>query len=164
MNQLKFDKGELIRMILETLEADLEKARAFAKESRDAVIDEETKPENEYDTRAIEASYLAGAQAHRVRDLEGQILILKQTHIQNFAPGTPSGPSALLLIESQGKKQWVFLLPQSGGMTIRAHDQDIHVLTPQSPLGEALVGLRVGDCALIEHKGLEREYEVLSIQ
>ncbi len=158
------NKNDLIKIILRSLETDLEKAKNLAKESRDAVIDEETRPENEYDTRAIEASYLAGAQAHRVRDLEGQIHILKQVPALLKLQNEKIGPFALVQLEADdGKDQWVFLLPQGGGIHFNYEGRSIQVVTPHSPLGEELIGLKVGDIALVEHKGVERELEVLAI-
>ena len=40
----------------------------------------------------------------------------------------------------------------------------IQVLTPKSPLGEALLGSRAGDTVLVEKGKSTLEYEILSVE
>ena len=64
------DKAKLVETILKSLEKDLEVLREAEKSTREAATHEESKPENEYDTRGLEASYLAGAQSKRIIETE----------------------------------------------------------------------------------------------
>ena len=52
----KINKVQLIEMLTAQAEKELAIAKDSAKETYEAVTNEESKPENEYDTRAIEAS------------------------------------------------------------------------------------------------------------
>lgn len=158
------DKKKLIEAFCEQLEKDLQVAKSSAAESRDAATNEESKPENQYDTRALEASYLAGAQAHRAKELETQILFFKQVDLKSYAPQDPIGPTALVQIESEGQRSWVFMMSHAGGISVKLGGENIQVITPSSPLGEALVGLRAGDAALMESPKQVREYEILKVE
>ncbi len=143
---------------------DLDAISEAAAATRDAATNEESKPENQYDTRALEASYLAGAQAHRVREMEAQILILRQTELRDYPPDSGIGATAIVQLESNNNSFYLFLLPQAGGVTVEFEGHNIQVITPSSPLGEALLGLKEGDVAIVEGAKLAREYEILSVR
>lgn len=158
------DKRKLIAAILESLEKDLEVQKAAALATYQAATGEESKAENEYDTRGLEASYLAGAQAKRVGEIEELLTIYKFVEIKNFSPKDKIGATALVKVDLNGKTSLLFLLPKGGGVSIPFEGQTVQVLTPNSPLGEALVGLQQGDTAFVE-TGPDRakEYEILSV-
>jgi transcription elongation GreA/GreB family factor len=156
-------KKELLKKLILELEQDLEKAQIVAKDSRDAAINEESKPENEYDTRAIEASYLAGAQAHRVRDLEAQIQILRLTEPRLFKKDSAIDATALVHVLQDDEESWFFMLPQGGGKVIKWESKVISILTPQSPLAQEILGLKVGDTAFLQKKDRLVEVEILAI-
>ncbi len=156
-------KKELLRDLINQLEQDLINAEIVAKDSRDAAINEESKPENEYDTRAIEASYLAGAQAHRVRELEAQVQILRIFPIQMFNESSKIDASALVLLSLDGEEHWFFLLPQGGGKVLKKKGFEISTLTPQSPLAQEILGLKRSDSAFLQKKEKLVEIEVLEI-
>jgi hypothetical protein len=61
-------------------------------------------------------------------------------------------PSTLVEIEtiSQGgsavtTRSWCYLIPTGGGLVLAVGGQPVQVLTPQSPLGAALLGHKRGD-------------------
>lgn len=150
--------------MIEQLERDMTAAIAAAKTTYEAATHEESKPENEYDTRGLEASYLAGAQEKRVAEIEELLSICKRLKIKTFTKNDPISSTALVEVELNSKKSFVFLLPKGGGQTLRFEDHSVQVITPASPLGEALLGLKVGDAALVEMGDTSKEYEILSIQ
>ena len=158
------DKKKIIDLIVAKLEEDLKILRAAAQAAYEAATDEEARPENEYDTRALEASYLAGAQARRVMDIEEQLTLYKYLEVKNFKADAAVGPTALVEISLNSKKSFVFIAPKGGGINISLDGKSIQILSPSSPLGEALVGLRVGDEAIVENSEHTKEYEILSIQ
>lgn len=158
------NKERLVEAMRAQLEKDLESLKAAALATYEAATHEESKPENEYDTRGLEASYLAGAQAKRAGEIEEFLSLLKFVELKSFASNDPIGPTALVEVELGDKKSYVFLMAKGGGFNIRHEGQTIQVLTPNSPLGEALVGLREGDVASIEVGDQVREYEILSVQ
>lgn len=157
-------KSKLIEVLAEQTEKELEIVRASAKETYDAATNEESKPENEYDTRALEASYLAMAQSKRISELEELLTIYKFTQMKDFTDQDPIGPTALVEVELNGRRSFVLLMPKGGGQAIQFQGHPVQIITPHSPLGEALVGLKAGDEAIVEMGSQTREYEILSVQ
>ncbi len=158
------DKKSLIQHIVAILEQDLLAISAAAKESYQAATNEESKPENKYDTRALEASYLAGAQAKRVRDLEFTLGVFKTLRPIRFRTGQSIESTALVEVLCGNKRSWIFLVPAKGSLSVKFGGRLIQVITPQSPLGEGLLGLGVGDLAKIDQGSRNLEYEILRVE
>lgn len=158
------DKKKLIKLITEQLEQDLVSAREAAIATYQAATHEENKPENEYDTRGLEASYLAGAQSKRVAEIEELVYIYKELEVKSFAPTDSIASTALVEVELDGRRSYVFIMSKGGGMILKVDGVAVQIVTPSSPLGEALLGLKVGDTAIVETGDKIREYEILSLQ
>lgn len=158
------DKKKLVQAIISQLETDLVALKAAAMETYAAATGEESQPENQYDTRALEASYLAGAQSQRVAEVEETLIAYKLLEVRPFDDQTPIGPTALVDVDLDGKKSLAFITPASGGMVLKFEGQTIQVLTPKSPLGEALVGLKTGDFAVVDKADRTLEYEILKVR
>jgi len=157
------DKVKLIHEIRKSLEKDLEVLKEAERATREAATHEESKPENEYDTRGLEASYLAGAQSKRITETEELLVIFKHIELKYFNENDPISTTALIEIECNNKKGSYFFLPKGGGIYLTFEGKRIQIVTPSSPLGEALLGLRVGDVALVESRGQVLEYDILSV-
>lgn len=157
------DKAKIVEMIVEKWRADHAAVIDAAKATHEAATNEESKPENEYDTRALENSYLAGAQAKRAGEIEEILSMYKFLNLRTFTAKDPIAPTALLELEFQGKKLFVFLAPLGGGMSVTSQGKNVQVITPASPLGEALLSLKVGDIAVIENGDTIKEYDILNI-
>ncbi len=157
------DKKKLVAAIREQLEADLKIVKDAAKATYEAATHEESKPENEYDTRGLEASYLAGAQAKRIAEIEQLLVIFKHLDLKNFGAEDKINSTALVQVESQGKMSLFFVLAKGGAVTVQFEGQKVQTITPQTPLGEALQDLKIGDVAVVENGPQIREYEVLKI-
>lgn len=157
------NKMILINDIVEKLEEELKAAKSAALQTYEAATGEESRPENEYDTRALEASYLAGAQSKRVAEIEEALSVYKHLEPKSYRPSDPIGPCALIELDFEGKKSLVFLTPASGGLIVQSQGKTVQVLTPKSPLGEALLTLHMGDIAVVEKGAKALEYEILSI-
>lgn len=160
---MKIDKKELLQKIITQLESELVLIAEAAKNTYDIATHEENKPENEYDTRGLEASYLAGAQAERVSEMKNTIVLLKALKVKDFAESDAIAFSAIVETESEGKTQLMFVLPSGGGIKIKFSEKLIQTVTPNSPLGEALIGLFVGDVAAIDAGQKQKEYEIVAI-
>ena len=104
-------------------------------------------------------SYLAGAQAARARELKGVQNALIFVPLRDFAAGDAIGLTALVSLHDANATRWYWLMPYGGGMRIRAQGTDIAVVTPEAALGQALVGLRVGDALTVAG----RDYEVITV-
>ncbi len=157
------DKRKLVDQIVVLLEKDLAALRAAALETYAAATGDESKPENKYDTRALEASYLAGAQAKRVLDVEASLKIYKFLEIRQFTSASRIESTAIVELDLDGKQLRVFIVPARGSLSLTFDGVQIQVITPQSPLGEALLGTKVGDIAKVDKGSRQIEYEVVSI-
>jgi transcription elongation GreA/GreB family factor len=158
------NKSALIEHIIQKLETELAALKAAALETYAAATGDESKPENKYDTRALEASYLAGAQAKRVRDTEGSLAVFRVLKPKSFTEKNQIESTALVEVDLDGKTTFVFIAPARGSLTIDFDGRSIQVITPQSPLGEGLLGLRVGDLAKIDQGSRQLEYEIVSVE
>jgi len=158
------DKHQLIAFLKSQMQADLELAIESARITLDAATNEESKPENKYDTRGLEASYLAGAQAKRVGEIEEVLYLFKQTQIRDFKPDEAISVMALVEVSLDDKISFVLIMPKGGGQVIQFDGKAVQVITTYSPLGRALIGLRSGDSAQIESGKGTRVYEVISVR
>jgi transcription elongation GreA/GreB family factor len=159
----KLDKLELITQIRQKLEAELQSITLAAKAAHEAATHEESKAEDSHDTRGLESSYLAGAAAQRAADIQQQIHLYKFMEPKSFHEDDAVGSTAIVEVESNGRKSFYFIAPQGGGMKIQLGAHSVLVVTPQSPLGEEVMGRKTGDVIEIEAQGVTREYEIISI-
>lgn len=155
--RLVFDK------LIEKLETEKAALAEAALHTYEAATHEESEAEDQYDTRGLEASYLAGAQAKRVAEVEQTLHMLRHLQPKDFKEDDVIASSALVELEHEGKTTYCLLLPSGGGLTIEHEGQSIQVITPKSPLGEALVGRSVGDTAVIDVGQKTREYDIISL-
>ncbi len=158
------NKQILIQKIVAHLEKELVALKEAALATYEAATNEESKPENEYDTRGLEASYLAGAQAKRVGEIEELIYTYKDIKVRSFAPEEAISSTALVEVSLNGKKSWVFIMSKGGGTILNVDGVSVQIVTPSSPLGEALLGLKAGDTAIVETGHITREYDIESVQ
>lgn len=157
------DKKKLIETIHTQLENDLAILKQAALATYEAATHEESKPENEYDTRGLEASYLAGAQAKRIREIEEILVILKHLDIKDFGPNDKINSTALVEVELNGKHNYFFIMVKGGGISVKLDGRAIQVITPSSPLGEALLDQKKGGVAVVETGDQVREYEIVNV-
>lgn len=139
------DKPALIRALCEQLEAEIARAIESAARTREGATHEEARPENDKDTRALEASYLARGQAQRVVDLQVALKQVKFMELRSFGEDDAIDVSALVQLEADDEQRWYFIAPAGGGKKLQLGAAQIDVLTPQAPLGRALIGRYVGD-------------------
>lgn len=160
------NKAEIIQKFIESIEAELAILKKAAKDTADYATDSENKPENKYDTRGLEASYLAGAQAQRVSEMQDVLLSFRSVTLKFFhtiKKNPVASIGELVEVICNEKSQFLLIMPLGGGQTIQYSGQTIQVVTPQSPLGKALIGQSVGEVITILAGGAKREYEIASI-
>ena len=142
-------KSALLKAIITRLEAELSLSRAAARTAADGATDEQNKAENKYDTRGLELSYLAAGQGRKIAEAEATIEQLRALPRREFAPGDAIDLSALITLEAAAPaaeaQPLYFLAPRGGGTEVRCAGREVLVITPQSPLGRALLGHRAGD-------------------
>ena len=67
----------VLELLIKHVEKEVKKTKEIATSSRGETIDQELKQESKYDTRSIEAGYLAGAQQRRFEEMQRDLNILK---------------------------------------------------------------------------------------
>ncbi len=146
-------KADVLKAILSLLETELATIVRVAKAAHEEATHEESKAEDQYDTRGLEASYLAGAQAQRAQELESQLASIRTISSQENPPNRAIAPGALVELISSGSSQWVLLAARGGGVQVTVSGVAVRVISLQSPLGEELLGRRVGEEFEIESQG-----------
>jgi hypothetical protein len=138
-------KQALVRKIIAALEAELERFAKAARASHAEATDPQSKAEHKYDTRGLEAAYLAGGQARKVAEIEETIAQFQKLKLVEFTPEMPIDYGALVQIEMRGGTSWYFVAAKAGGLEIVHDKEEITVITPQSPLGEQIFEKTQGD-------------------
>jgi hypothetical protein len=137
------------RLLVEKIIAHLDEEMArYAKAARSAqaeATDEQSRAENKYDTRGLEASYLAHGQSRQAMETEQARQQFATLILRDFGPQEPIGLGALIELERNGERSFYFLGPSAGGTEVLHEDQEVLVLTAQSPLGRQLLGKRQGE-------------------
>lgn len=159
-----FNKHEILVQFIAKLEEELRLLEENIKEMREETTHEESKPENEYDTRAIESGYMVKAQTKRLLDAKEALAAFKHIELKNFKGKPTVQAGALIKAEHDGKEMWFFYMPFGGGYFIQVNGQKIQVLTPASPLGDSMLNLAIGDIAVVESPKEVKEYEILTIE
>jgi transcription elongation GreA/GreB family factor len=155
-------KRDLLARILAKLSAELEAITTAALATHAEATDEENKAEDKYDTRGLEASYLAHGQSKAAEEAAQAVAQFSALPVRDFAPGEPISLGALVRLEGRGTGCY-FVGPRAGGTEIEAGSEAVLVITPQSPLGRQLMGRKQGDRLQLELGGKRSEYQVTSV-
>jgi hypothetical protein len=125
-------KAKIIKELVRIVSEELEQARAALNTTKDLAQSEDLKSEGKYDTRGIEAGYLAGAQEKRVKELEIELSNLENLNIENKDSIVPGA-----LVETEDRVY--FLTVSTGGHKIKSHKGLVHVVSMHSPIGQKLI-------------------------
>jgi transcription elongation GreA/GreB family factor len=158
------NKTELIKSIVDALAESLSVLEKAARASHFEATHESSKAESKYDTRGLEAAYLAGGQARAAKEIIDAIKIYESLKPRDFTRVEPIDVSALVEIKSDGSRSTYFIGPKSGGLEVQFQKKEIIVITPQSPLGENLMGKKSGDKWSAQIGGTKVNYEISSVK
>src|SRR5256885_582468 len=140
----RIKKSELIGRIIEALHDSLAVLEKAARAAHAEATHESSKAENKYDTRGLEAAYLAGGQARQAREILESIKVYGSLAVKEFGAGDVIELSAVVELETEGAIGTYFIGPRSGGLEVDYEGAEIMVITPQSPLGQQLIGKKAG--------------------
>lgn len=150
-------------LIIDRLQLDLVIAKDALRASHEAATHAESKAENKYDTRGLEAAYLADGQRRRLHEIEEALNSYRNLTVRSQVD-EPIWIGALILLEqSGGAGRWLLLGPDAAGLRINANDIDILVISPRSPLGQALLGRCEGDEVEVLVDGRRQLYEIAAV-
>ena len=146
------NKPALLAQIIVRLTTELEMLTKAALATHAEATDEENKAEDKYDTRGLEASYLAMGQLKQAGEARQAVEAFAALNPRAFGPGEAIGLGALVVLEGRGRNCY-FIGPRAGGTEVETAGQTVLVITPQSPLGRQLIGRKQDDTLQLELGG-----------
>jgi hypothetical protein len=140
-------KSELAALVCDELRVRLDRLAKAAMAAHAAATDPGSKAESKYDTRSLEESYLASGQARQVKELAETLRAFENVRLRDFQKHEPIEAGALVSLRRKGSPEEIrFLLaPSAGGLEVVFQNQEITLLSPESPLYGKLVGLSKGE-------------------
>jgi hypothetical protein len=160
---LKMNKRLLLKQIVASLNETLALLEKAARASHAEATHESSKAESKYDTRGLEAAYLAGGQARQAREILDSIKLYQSLPLRDFAPGDPIDLTAVVELDAGGSRSIYFIGPRSGGLELQYEGKEVVVITPQSPLGQNLVGKKAGDRWSEKLGGSTTKYSIIKV-
>ncbi|HXI84928.1 MAG TPA: GreA/GreB family elongation factor [Verrucomicrobiae bacterium] len=157
-------KRVIVGLIIEQLTEQLTTLAGASRAMHADASDEQSKPEDKYDTRGLETAYLASSQARMATETEQALAVYQALELKKFLEKTPIDVTALVELEFDGTRSLHFLGPKGGGMEIRHKGTEILVITPESPLGQQLLGKKTGDSIKFQTRGPAQEFRIASVR
>jgi len=158
------DKRALIKKIVIRLTEELQVYFRAAQFSRAEATHESSKAESKYDTRGLEASYLARGQSKQAAEIEAAIAEFEKLPAKKFGTGDPIDLGALVELEVDGENLFYFIGPRAGGTEVLHDKKEILVITPQSPLGQQLIGKKQGERPQLTLGGARRPSRIAAVE
>jgi transcription elongation GreA/GreB family factor len=156
-------KDTLIATIIARLQAELAAIEQAARATHAEATHEENKAEDKYDTRGLEASYLAHGQSKAAEEAALALAQFQALVAKDFSTGEPVGLGALVVLEAAGKRIDYFIGPRAGGTEVEQDGRSVMVITPQSPLGRQLLGKNQGSRLMLDLGGKKTESLLASV-
>ncbi|QDP00119.1 GreA/GreB family elongation factor [Thalassotalea sp. PS06] len=154
------NKQVLIDKLIALVQSKLEEAEQALQAAHAAAIDDQSVAETQYDTLGLEASYLALGQSKRIAELKSKVQGLKTFSPADFAEDDEIGAGAIVCLDKTTSQY--FLCPFSSGESLDIDGKTIIAISPQSPLGEELLELGIGDTVQLPNG--QQALEILSIE
>ena len=175
-------KTLLLESLCEQLQQEINATRSAVDEAHALASHEQSKPENQYDTLALEAAYLAHGQSERIAELQRQLLVLNHFEFVKLTQDQPIlvGSLVCLVDLELNENQWLWILPVAGGKVLSAAiahvDQlknintintnelnTIRSITPTAPLAKVMLGKYVDDVISLNMGGKKKQFEVIEL-
>src|SRR5687767_2503032 len=156
------------RLVIEAIVAELERELGVylkaAQAAHEEATHEQSKAENKYDTRGVEASYLARGQSKQAAEIRNAIAQFQDLQLiaDDFSPVLDVG-SLVELKEKSGASAFYFVGPAAGGTEVRVEGREILVITPASPLGQELMDRSRGEKVELQIAGGKTEYRIVDV-
>lgn len=158
------NKQQLLKQLQDRLQQKIDATLNAVNEAHALASHEQSKPENQYDTLALEAAYLAHGQSERIAELQNQMILLNHFEFVELSQESQIALGALICIEEIGSEpQWLWLLPVSGGEQLVFGDKKIRTITPEAPLAEKLIGQYLGDEVELNLGHKKKQFEVIEL-
>jgi transcription elongation GreA/GreB family factor len=156
-------KLALLDVIIARLTDEVEQMTRAALATHAEATDEENKAEDKYDTRGLEASYLAHGQSKAAEEAAQALAQFQALPRRDLTAADPIVVGALVTLQTAGQPAFYFIGPRAGGTEIELNGRSILIITPQSPLGRQLMGRRQGDKLQLELGGRRTEALIAAV-
>src|SRR3954451_18662213 len=123
-------KTPLVYQIIGRLTENLGLLEKAARASHSEATHESSRAESKYDTRGLEAAYLAGGQARQAREIMDAMKLYSSLPTRDFAPDDLIDLTAVVKLEIDGAPNFYFIGPKSGGVEVNFNREEITVITP----------------------------------
>jgi transcription elongation GreA/GreB family factor len=153
-------KNKIKKNLLVKLENELHEIESAAVSARAYALQDDLKSEGKYDTRAIEASYLASAQQRRVEEIKLDLQMIQEMEIQK---SSHLEMGALALIDFNKREQFYFLSPTLGGELMNVDGHSVLIISVFSPIGSEAMNLSKGDSFEVETPKETRSYLIKEV-
>ncbi len=153
-------KTALQACILERLRAELDLLTRAALATHEEATHEENKAEDKYDTRGLEASYLAHGQSRAAEEAAEAVAQFQALSTRDFQPGEAIALGALVQLDDGVR---YFIGPRAGGTEIDFTGGTVMVITPSSPLGRQLMGRRQDERIALQLGPRRQERRIVSV-
>lgn len=157
------NKDTIIEKILASLVAELEGYTRSARAAHADATDEQSKAENKYDTRGLESSYLARGQSRQALEVMQAMQQYGTLTVRQFAAQEPINIGAVVELERKGERLVYFVGQSAGGTEIDCEGQAVLVITPQSPMGQQLIGRKRGERLQIKVGDSSNTYRIAAV-
>ena len=132
-------KHAIIDAVIKTLEQELARQSQANTQSNATTSFSASNADKQRDTTGFEAAFLAHGYAKHCMDLSHQLEELRAMPVEDFT-GQEVDVGALVEVEMAGETDSYLLLNCGGGTEVDVNGHRITVITPESPLGHALMG------------------------
>jgi hypothetical protein len=157
------NKTQLVQQIIVALSESLAVLENAARASHAEATHESSKAESKYDTRGLEAAYLAGGQARQAKEIMDSIKVYGSLGLKKFGADEPIDVTALVELDADGMRSIYFVGPRNGGLEIKLGRKEVTVITPQSPLGQSIMGKKAGRRWTIQRGASSAKYHIISV-
>jgi len=156
-------KEQILASLLAKLKQELATLESAFQASKSLATDQEFKAESKYDTRALEASYLASAEQRRIEELKLDIQMLNDLDLSQSKKSSEIGLGSLVKLEFSNQIRSYFLVPTNGGEMFSVQGEVVLVISVFSPIGSSMMGLGQNEEFEVETPREIRNYRVLTI-
>jgi transcription elongation GreA/GreB family factor len=160
---LCMNKQMLLEAIVGQLVDELEVYFRAAQASHAEATHEQSKAESKYDTRGLEASYLARGQSKQATEMQAAIKEFQAMSVREFGKDDFIDIGALVELEQGKERSLYFIGPRAGGTEVVHERREVMVITPQSPLGTQLMGRKQGERLELTLTGSRSQYRVIAV-
>ncbi len=154
------NKAKIKKTFVDLLQQEESKYSDIAQKAREDAISGEAKQEAKYDTRAIEASYLAGSLARRKEELT-----LARQEIENIEIKAQSMVliGALVTTLEKTEPDYFWITENVGGYEAQCDGHLVRTLSIRSGLGRSLVNAEPGQVIEFSSPRGTREIQIISV-